>query len=373
MFYPVEFLEDLGQFLRRDPDPRVRDPDLHEVARHPRTHLHLSTVRGVIDRVGKEIVHDLLDILRVREDRPHMIADPCQADALLFRSGLHQGGRFLNKQAHIGRDQALGQPPSLQPGHIQQIVNQPQQGVDLLDPPSCKVRLLFRKGAGQSFCEHALELAYRHKGAAQFVGHHVHEVRLHPVQFLEYGDVFKGNDRPGNLPEGSPVRLEVGSGNGPEHPVAHSDLLGDEFSLRRFTPLDSFEGLQERTVLDDTAHRNRTFKGVRQSEEPQNGWVVKHDLQLIVGDQDAAGDTVHNSLKSLLLRVQGEKAPDGLLLVEPCLPLQLPFFDRPIHGQDKLFELEGLGKKIIGSLFHAIHGYREGAVAGEDYHGYRRV
>src|SRR5215208_8195603 len=63
---PVEALEDVGQLVLRDPNPRIRDRQRHAAVFFPHTDRDVPAVRRVLDRVVQENGSDLHYALSVK-------------------------------------------------------------------------------------------------------------------------------------------------------------------------------------------------------------------------------------------------------------------------------------------------------------------
>src|SRR5439155_22697650 len=65
----VKALEDVGQDVGGDADPGVPHDDLGVVSRAPGDHRHTAAVGGELDRVGEQVLEDLLEPGGVAPDR----------------------------------------------------------------------------------------------------------------------------------------------------------------------------------------------------------------------------------------------------------------------------------------------------------------
>ncbi len=114
--------------------------------------------------------------------------------------------------------------PRFHLGHVQKIVDQVEQALDLGMGPGEQFPLLIRQIPGQTVQDHGMLLLDGGQGGPEFMGDHTHEIVLHLVQFFEVGDVVEDGDRAQHLV----IRPGKRRRQGPEMNVVLAKLLGDE-------------------------------------------------------------------------------------------------------------------------------------------------
>jgi len=249
-------------------------------------------------------------------------------NSLTLRTGLHESDQFPQDLAEVHGDPMLHKLSRLDLGHIQKILYEIEEGVNLFCSPAYKIPMLAFQGSGKPVEKNTVQLPHGHQRTAQFVGDHVHEVGFHLVQLLEVGDILQNRDRPLHLG----FRSHKGSGHSAEDGFPGRDLLDRGLLFRTFSGDDPLEGSEKSLFFQNRAGREGGFHPPGDLQKAHERGVVKDDFQFPVGHHDAIAHTVDDGGDPGLLEGEIVKISAPLLFKKDapfpraavCLPLFEP-------------------------------------------------
>ena len=122
-----EFVEDALLVLGRDPDPGVADFDRHFTSASPCPHTDPATIRRELDGIREQVYQDLTRVARVGEQVAGMIVVEAELDGPRLRQGLDRGEDLEHQLADLHRLGVHLHPSRLDLGHVEEVVDQPQQ------------------------------------------------------------------------------------------------------------------------------------------------------------------------------------------------------------------------------------------------------
>ena len=127
VFDPVESLEDIGQFVGRNSDPRVAHPQSRRPVFSVQRNFNPAG-QGELERVGKQVEHDLLPHvpIHIHGLRQRRAVNP-EIQSRLFHRGAEHARQIRRQRRQVCFNINGAGPPGFDSGKIKKGVDQFQQ------------------------------------------------------------------------------------------------------------------------------------------------------------------------------------------------------------------------------------------------------